>query len=79
MKDNNDYISYSSSEYSVTLDAIQEKLMKTWRLLTGTIYTKRENVGLSRRFHSLFFTKVEYGKNLLDVKLLRIIRRESRF
>lgn len=28
-----------------------------WRLLTGTIYTKRENVGLSRRFHSLFFTK----------------------
>ena len=29
VKDNNDYISYSSSEYSVTLDAIQEKLMKT--------------------------------------------------
>ena len=28
VKDNNDYISYSSSEYSVTLDAIQEKLMK---------------------------------------------------
>lgn len=27
--DNNDYISYSNSEYSVTLDAIRDKLIKT--------------------------------------------------
>ena len=27
--DDNDYISYSNSEYSMTLDAIKEKLIKT--------------------------------------------------
>lgn len=29
VKDDNDYISYSNSEYSVTLDAIKNKLLDT--------------------------------------------------
>ena len=42
--DNNDYISYSNSNYSVTMDAIQDKLVKT---PAGALYREREGAGLS--------------------------------
>ena len=44
--DNNDYISYSNSEYSCTLDAIKSKHQYTWRLLDGPLHRFREGSGL---------------------------------
>ena len=70
VKDNNDYISYSSSEYSVTLDAIQEKLMKTHGGYLQVRYTRKgKMLDYLEDFTAFSLQKVEYGKNLLDVKI----------
>ena len=70
MKDNNDYISYSSSEYSVTLHAIQEKLMKTHGGYLQVRYTREgKMLDYLEDFTTFSLQKVEYGKNLLDVKI----------
>ena len=70
VKDNNDYISYSSSEYSVTLDAIQEKLMKTHGGYLQVRYTREgKMLDYLEDFTAFSLQKVEYGKNLLDVKI----------
>ena len=70
--DDNDYVSYSASEFTVTLDAIRDKLIKTHggflrvRYVGGTKY-----LDYIADFDSLSTQTVEYGKNLLDVKISR--------
>ena len=70
--DNNDYVSYSNSDFSVTLDAIRDKLIKTHggylrvRYVGGTKY-----LDYIADFDSLSPQTVEYGKNLLNVKINR--------
>ena len=72
VSDNNDYVSYSSIEFTVTLDAIRDKLIKTHggflrvRYAGGVKY-----LDYIADFDSLSPQTVEYGKNLLDVKISR--------
>ena len=70
--DNNDYIAYSNIEFSVTLDAIQDKLIKTHG---GYLQVRYEGdvkyLDYIEDFTSLCPQTVEYGKNLLDVKISR--------
>lgn len=72
VKDDNDYISYSNSEYSITMDAIRDKLIKTHGGYLQIRYSggQRYLDYLSDfTLHSL--QTVEFGKNLLDVKITR--------
>lgn len=72
VKDDNDYISYSNSEYSVTLDAIKNKLLDTHGGYLQIRYTDSGKVLdylADFNLHSL--QTVEFGKNLLDVKITR--------
>ena len=70
--DDNDYISYSNSEYSVTMDAIRDKLIKTHggylqiRYADGNRY-----LDYLADFSLRSLQTVEFGKNLLDVKVTR--------
>ena len=70
--DDNDYVAYSNSEYSITLDAIRDKLVKTHG---GYLQVRYTNGGLVLDYLADFDTTtlqtVEYGKNLLDVKITR--------
>ena len=70
--DNNDYISYSNSDYSVTMDAIQDKLIKTPRRLpAGALYREWEGADYLEDFPDRSLQTVEFGKNLTDVKITR--------
>ena len=70
--DENDYVSYSNSEYSVTMDAIRDKLIKTHggylqiRYANGNRY-----LDYLADFSLRSLQTVEFGKNLLDVKVTR--------
>ena len=70
--DENDYISYSNSEYSVTMDAIRDKLIKTHggylqiRYKDGNRY-----LDYLADFNTRSLQTVEFGKNLLDMKVTR--------
>ena len=70
--DDNDYVSYSNSDYSVTLDAIKSKLINTYG---GYLAVRYEEDGNYLDYLSEFKTKsmqtVEYGKNITDVKIKR--------
>ena len=72
VKDDNDYITYSNSEYSVTMDAIKSKLLDTHggylqvRYDGGTKY-----LDYLADFNLTSLQTVEFGKNLLDVKITR--------
>ena len=72
VKDDNDYIAYSNSEYSVTMDAIKSKLLDTHggylqvRYDGGTKY-----LDYLSDFNLTSLQTVEFGKNLLDVKITR--------
>ena len=70
--DDNDYVSYSNSDYSVTLDAIKSKLINTYG---GYLAVRYEEDGNYLDYLSDFKTKsmptVEYGKNITDVKIKR--------
>lgn len=70
--DNNDYISYSSSDYTVTMDAIKSKLINTHG---GYLQVRYESDGKYLDYLSDFKTKsvqkVEYGKNITDIKISR--------
>lgn len=72
VKDNNDYIAYSNSEYSVTMEAIKSKLLDTHggylqvRYDSGTKY-----LDYLAGFNLTSLQTVEFGKNLLDVKITR--------
>ena len=70
--DDNDYIAYSNSEYSVTLDAIRDKLIKTHGgYLTVRYSGDVKYLDYLEDFSSASIQTVEYGKNLLDVKITR--------
>lgn len=70
--DDNDYVSYSSSDYSVTLDAMKSKLINTHG---GYLAVRYEQDGNYLDYLSDFKIKsmqtVEYGKNITDVKIKR--------
>jgi len=68
--DNNDYISYSNSDYSVTLDAIRDKLVKTHGGYLQVRYTEEGKIlDYLSDFTAHSTQSVEFGKNLLDVKI----------
>lgn len=68
--DTNDYISYSCSDYSVTMDAIREKLINTHGGYLRLRYTGDGKVlDYLTDFTEASLQKVEYGKNLTDVKI----------
>ena len=70
--DDNDYISYSSSSFSVTLDAIRDKLIKTHGGYLRVRYTDNGKVlDYLADFSTHSLQTVEFGKNLLDVKISR--------
>ncbi len=70
--DSNDYISYSNSEYSVTLDAISDKLIKTHGGYLRVRYEgNAKYLDYLADFNTTSVQTVEYGKNLLDVKISR--------
>lgn len=70
--DDNDYISYSSSGFSVTLDAIRDKLIKTHGGYLRVRYTDNGKVlDYLADFSTHSLQTVEFGKNLLDVKISR--------
>lgn len=70
--DDNDYISYSSSGFSVTLDAIRDKLIKTHGRYLRVRYTDNGKVlDYLADFSTHSLQTVEFGKNLLDVKISR--------
>lgn len=70
--DNNDYISYSNSEYSCTLDAIKSKLINTHGGYLMVRYTESEKIlDYLAEFNTRSVQSVEYGKNLTDVKITR--------
>lgn len=73
VEDGNDYISYSNSDYSVTMDAIKSKLLDTHG---GYLQISYAADGTKRLDYLSDFTtrsvqRVEYGKNLTDVKITR--------
>lgn len=68
--DSNDYIHYSSSDHPVTLDAIKEKLIKTHGGYLSIRYTDKGRVlDYLSDFKTYSVQSVEFGKNLLDVKI----------
>lgn len=70
--DNNDYITRSNVEYSTTMDAIREKLLSP---CGGYLQARFENGVRYLDYLSDFNTRslqtVEYGKNLMGVKITR--------
>ena len=68
--DDNDYISYSNSDYSVTMDAIREKLINTHG---GYLLVRYEGevkyLDYLADFSERSLQTVEFGKNLMDVKI----------
>ena len=70
--DNNDYVSYSSSDFTMTMDAIKNKLINTHG---GYLQVRYESDGKYLDYLSDFKTKslqtVEFGKNITDVKITR--------
>ena len=72
VKDDNDYISYSNSEYSCTMDAIKNKLINTHG---GYLQVRYTTNGKYLDYLADFTTKsvqtVEFGKNLLNVKIAK--------
>lgn len=71
--DANDYIAYESGDYSVTLDAIKEKLLDTHGGYLKVSYTAdgKKQLDYLSDFTAASLQTVEYGKNLLDVKINR--------
>ena len=70
--DNNDYIHYSSADYIVTLDAINDKLVKTHGGYLRIRYENGEKIlDYLSDFSEYSLQSVEFGKNLLDVKITR--------
>ncbi len=72
VKDSNDYVHYSSSEYLTTMDAIKQKLIETHG---GYLRTRYEDdkilLDYLADFDEASLQSVEYGKNLLDVSIDR--------
>ncbi len=70
--DDNDYIAYSNSDFSVTMDAIRDKLIKTHGGFLRVRYAgNTKYLDYLADFDSLSAQTVGYGKNLLNVKINR--------
>ena len=70
--DNNDYISYSSSEYTKTIDAIKNKLINTHGGYLQVRYEKDgKYLDYLEDFKLRSLQKVEFGKNITDVKITK--------
>ncbi len=70
--DDNDYVHYSSFEYSVTLDAIKSKLLNTHGGYLIVRYTDGGKVlDYLADFNEYSVQTVEFGKNLLDLKVIK--------
>lgn len=70
--DNNDYIAYSSSEYTKTLDAIKNKLINTHGGYLQVRYKKGgKYLDYLEDFKLRSLQKVEFGKNITDVKITK--------
>jgi hypothetical protein len=70
--DDNDYIHYSNSDYSVTMDAIKNKLIDTHGGYLSIRYTDSGKVlDYLADFSEYSIQTVEFGKNLLDVKITK--------
>ncbi len=68
--DDNDYVHYSSSDYSVTMDAIRQKLVNTHGGYLRLRYTVDGRVlDYLADFSETSLQTVEFGKNLTDVKI----------
>ena len=68
--DNNDYVSCSNSEYSVTMDAIKSKLLNTHGGYLQVRYEDgKKYLDYLADFNLRSLQTVEFGKNLLDVKI----------
>ena len=72
VKDDNDYVSYSNSDYSYTMDAIKSKLLNTHG---GYIQVRYTSTGKLLDYIEDYTAKsmqiVEFGKNLLNVKITK--------
>lgn len=70
--DNNDYIAYSNSEYSKTIDAIKNKFINTHG---GYLQVRYEKDGKYLDYLADFklrsLQRVEFGKNITDVKITK--------
>lgn len=68
--DDNDYVHYSSSDFSVTLDAIRSKLLKTHGGYLSVRYTESGRfLDYLADFSEHSVQTVEFGRNLLNVSL----------
>lgn len=68
--DDNDYVHYSSSDFSVTLDAIRSKLLKTHGGYLSVRYTESGKfLDYLADFSEYSVQTVEFGRNLLNVAL----------
>lgn len=68
--DDNDYVHYSSSDYSVTMDAIRQKLVNTHGGYLRLRYTENGKVlDYLADFSETSLQTVGFGKNLTDVKI----------
>ncbi|MDE7310061.1 MAG: phage tail protein [Eubacterium sp.] len=68
--DDNDYVHYSSSDYSVTMDAVRQKLINTHGGYLRLRYTADGKVlDYLSDFSEASLQTVEFGKNLTDVKI----------
>lgn len=68
--DSNDYVSYSCSEYTITLEEIRKKLIETHGGYLRVRYTQTGKVlDYLADFSEVSLQKVQYGVNLLDVKI----------
>lgn len=70
--DNNDYIAYSNSEYSKTIDAIKNKLINTHGGYLQVRYEKDgKYLDYLEDFKLRSLQRVEFGKNITDVKITK--------
>lgn len=68
--DDNDYVHYSSSDYTVTMDAIRQKLINTHGGYLRLRYTENgRTLDYLADFSETSLQTVEFGKNLTDVKI----------
>ena len=72
VEDNNDYIHYSSEDYLQTMKAIKDRLIKTHGGYLRVRFDGEKNIlDYLKDFDESSIQSVEYGKNLLDVKITR--------
>jgi hypothetical protein len=68
--DDNNYVHYSSSDYTVTMDAVRQKLINTHGGYLRLRYTENGKVlDYLADFSETSLQTVEFGKNLTDVKI----------